>query len=349
MKIAIVKLSALGDIVHAMAGLQFIKAALPDAQIDWIVEERFAAVLADNPHINQVLTVNLKALKTDKWRVLAEIAKVRGYAAHSYDLVIDAQGLIKSALVARLLASNCVGFDQDSIREKWAALLYARHVAYPYDANTIDRNVAVLTQPLGITVGPEQIMAKQPFLFFQPPQTTLDDYFPANQTNIVLVIGSTWPSRNYPLEKYLQVIFGLEANFLICWGNEKEHWMAQWLAERSLARALPQLSLNDLKAALARADLVIGNDTGPTHMAWGLNRPSLTLFGPTPVSRVYQTEINRVLKSPSHVNPFKLDKNDFSIAEIDPKQVISVAEQLLVQCESADPSAQTTASPDLDP
>lgn len=329
MKIAIVKLSALGDIVHAMAGLQFIKAALPNAEIDWIVEERFAGVLADNPHLSQVLPVNLKALKTDKWRLLAEVNKVRGYAVRGYDLVIDAQGLIKSALVARLLSANCVGFDQDSIREKWAALLYARHIAYPYDANTIDRNVAVLTQPLGIQVTSEQIRAKQPFLHFHAPQTALDDYFPADQTNIVLVIGSTWPSRNYPLQQYLQVIFGLEANFLICWGNEKEHWMAQWLAERSLARALPQLSLNDLKAALARADLIIGNDTGPTHMAWGLNRPSITLFGPTPVSRVYQTDINRVLKSPSQVNPFKLDKNDFSIAEIEAKAVISLAGEIL--------------------
>ncbi len=329
MKIAVVKLSALGDIVHAMAALQFIKAALPLAQIDWIVEQRFAGVLADNPHIGQVLGVNLKALKTDKWQIFAEIAKVRRYAEQDYDLVIDAQGLIKSALVARLLSPHCAGFDQDSIREKWAALFYSKHIAYPYDANTIDRNVAVLTQPLGIQVSTEQILSKQPFLFFQPPQAPLDAYFASDQANIILVIGSTWPSRNYPLEKYLQVIFGLEANFLICWGNEKEHWMAQWLAERSLARVLPQMSLNDLKAAIARADLLIGNDTGPTHMAWGLNRPSITLFGPTPVSRVYQTPINKVLKSPSLVNPFKLDKNDFSIAEIEVNAVTMLANQLL--------------------
>lgn len=331
MKIAIVKLSALGDIVHAMVALQFIKSTLPAVQIDWIVEERFAGILADNPHIDNVLGVSLKALKTDKWRIFAEIAKVRAYATQGYDLVIDAQGLIKSALVARLLSANCLGFDQNSIREKWAAMLYQRHIAYPYDANTIDRNVAVLTQGLGLVVSKEHILEKQAFLYFQAPKASLDNYFPAGSVNIVLVIGSTWPSRNYPLEQYLQVIFGLEANFLICWGNEKEHWMAQWLAERSLARVLPQLSLNDLKAALARADLVIGNDTGPTHMAWGLNRPSITLFGPTPVSRVYQTEINKVLKSPSVVNPFKLDKNDFSIAEIAPRAIIDLANELLAK------------------
>jgi heptosyltransferase-1 len=89
------------------------------------------------------------------------------------------------------------------------------------------------------------------------------------------------------------------------------------------------MSLNDLKALIAEADLVIGNDTGPTHMAWGMNRPSITLFGPTPVSRVYQTDINKVLKSPSVVNPFKLDRSDFSIGEIAETEIIRLAEQLL--------------------
>ncbi|WFP52229.1 lipopolysaccharide heptosyltransferase I [Methylomonas sp. EFPC3] len=339
MRIAVVKLSALGDIVHAMVALQFIKAAYPDLTIDWIVEERFAGLLADNPHIDQVLPLNLKALKTDKLRIFGEIGKVRGYAKHGYDLVIDAQGLIKSALVSRLLAANCAGFDRNSIREKSAAWFYAQTVACPYDANTIDRNVTVLTRPLGLEVGTDRILEKQPFLFFRPPRIRLEDYFSKQQSNILLVVGSTWPSRNYPLEKYLQVIFDVEANFLICWGNEKEHWMAQWLAERSLARVLPQMNLNDLKAVVAKSDLVIGNDTGPTHMAWGMNRPSITLFGPTPVSRVYQTEINQVLKSPSVVDPFKLNKNDFSIGEIPVADIVALAKQLLPK-----PAAETAES-----
>ena len=330
MKIAIVKLSALGDIVHAMVALQFIKAALPDVQIDWLVEQRFAGLLADNPDINRILTVNLKALKTDKSGVFQEIAKIKSYAANGYDLVIDAQGLIKSALVARLLSSRCAGFDKHSIREKAAAYLYRQTVACPYDANTIDRNVAVLTQPLGIQVSREQIVNKQPFLFYQPPEQSLDDFFLAGQSHVLFVIGSTWPSRNYPKEKYLQVARGLNANCLISWGNEQEREAAEWIAQRSAARVLPRLSLNDLKAVIAKADLVIGNDTGPTHMAWGLNRPSITLFGPTPVSRVYQTGINKVLKSSSQVNPFKLDKNDFSIAEIDENAVIALAKSLLL-------------------
>lgn len=328
MKIAIVKLSALGDIVHAMVALQFIKAAYPEAQIDWVVEQGLTGVLEHNPHINHVLPVNLKALKGNKSLVFQEIAKVRQYAAEGYDLVIDAQGLIKSAVVARLLSSRCAGFDQSSIREKWASVLYKYVVAIAYDANTIDRNVAVLTRPLGLEIGTQQIVEKRPFLFFLPPQAALDDYFVADKPNIILVIGSTWASRNYPLDNYLQLINSLDGNFLICWGTGQEHWMAQWLAERSEAKALPRLSLNDLKAAIARCDLLIGNDTGPTHMAWGLNRPSITLFGPTPVSRVYQTAINKVLKSPSRVNPYRLNKNDFSIGKIAVADIVEQVQQL---------------------
>ena len=104
MKIAIVKLSALGDIVHAMVALQFIKAHSPEIQIDWIVEERFAGLLKNNPDIDNILAVNLKALKSDKVRIFKQVKKILKFANNDYDLVIDAQGLIKSAVTAKLVS-----------------------------------------------------------------------------------------------------------------------------------------------------------------------------------------------------------------------------------------------------
>lgn len=330
MNIAIVKLSALGDIVHAMVALQFVKQAFADIKIDWLVEERFAGVLQDNPDINRILTVNLKSLKENKLQLFDEIKKVRGYVNNHYDQVIDAQGLIKSAVTARLLSANTVGFDKHSIREKPATLLYKKTVAYPYDANTIDRNAAIIGRSLGIEISEQQIVNKAPFLFYKDRDSQLDCYFAKDKANILFVIGSTWPSRNYPKEKYLTVMQGLNANSLIIWGNEQEKQAAKWIANRTdKAKVLPKLDFNNLKAVLAHSDLVIGNDTGPTHMAWGLNKPSITLFGSTPVSRVYQTGINKVLKSSSKVNPFKLDKNDFSINEIKETDVIELAQSLL--------------------
>lgn len=329
MKIAIVKLSALGDIVHAMVALQFIKQSFPDAIIDWVVEARFSGVLEENPDINQILTVDLKSLKANKTQLFAEIKKVRQYANRHYDCVIDAQGLIKSAITARLLSANTAGFDKHSIREKPAAWLYKTKVAIPYDANTIDRNVAVIGRPLGVEISAQQILNKVPFLFFTE-ENQLVPYFVNDKANILFAIGSTWASRNYPKDKYLKVIQGLDSNSLLIWGNEQEKQAAEWIASQAAnATVLPKLNFNGLKAVLAQSDLVIGNDTGPTHMAWGLNRPSITLFGPTPVSRVYQTPINKVLKSSSIVNPFKLDKNDYSITEINEKDIIALARALL--------------------
>lgn len=330
MKIAIVKLSALGDIVHAMVALQFIKARSPDIRIDWIVEQRFAEVLKHNPDIDNILTVNLKALKTDKSGLFAEFKKIRSYANNNYDLVIDAQGLIKSAVTAKLLGKRIAGFDTDSIREKAASWFYDVKVACAYDANTIDRNALVLSSPLGIDITKEQILSKKPFLFFNNEDPQIYDYLSKDRSNIVLVIGSTWDSRNYPAAKFVKIAKALQQNCLVVWGSDQEKATAEWMAAQSgLIKVMPKLDLNSLKALIANADLLIGNDTGPTHMAWGLNRPSITIFGPTPVSRVYQTDINKVVKSASVVNPYKLDKQDYSIRDVDEQEVIEQAELLL--------------------
>ena len=262
--------------------------------------------------------------------MFAQIKAIRQQAQQQYDLVIDAQGLIKSAVVAGLLGKRRAGFDADSIREKAAAWFYQVKIACAYDANTIDRNATVLSQPLGLTITPEQIYKKAPFLFYKAEDQSIYDVLSPDKRNIVLVIGSTWESRNYPADKLVKVAEALQQNCLVIWGSSREQTKAEWMAQQSnTIKVLPRLDLNSLKALIATADLLIGNDTGPTHMAWALNIPSITLFGPTPVSRVYQTDINKVLKSPSIVNPFKLNKQDFSIQEIEELEVIQLAESLL--------------------
>ncbi len=329
MKIAIVKLSALGDIVHAMVGLQFIKQQQPQIQIDWIVEKNFLPILENNPDIHALYAVNLKALKKDKRLLYAELNNIRAIAKNNYDLVIDAQGLIKSAIVARLVGKKVAGFNRHSIREKLAAYFYQLKIDSPYHANTIDRNAKILSGPLGFSISSTQILQKKPFLFFNE-NSDLNRYFSAQSKNILFVIGSTWESRNYPKEQFLQIAKTLQQNCLVIWGNSAELEKANWLAARSqFIQVMPKLNLNDLKAVIAKADLIIGNDTGPTHLAWGLNVPAIILFGCTPISRVYQTPFNRVLKSPSLVNPYKLNKYDDSIKQIPVSQVIKLAYELL--------------------
>jgi heptosyltransferase-1 len=188
----------------------------------------------------------------------------------------------------------------------------------------------ILSGPLGISIAPEQILNKKPFLFFNNEDRQIYDYLLKDQQNIVLVIGSTWDSRNYSPDKFVKIAEALQQNCLVVWGSEKEKADAEWMAAQSgFIKVMPKLDLNSLKALIAKADLLIGNDTGPTHMAWALNRPSITIFGPTPVSRVYQTDINKVVKSASIVNPYKLNKQDYSIKDIDECEIIEQAKLLL--------------------
>lgn len=330
MKIAIVKLSAMGDIIHAMVALQYIKEANPNIKIDWIVEREFAKVLEGNPHINRVLPLNLKSIKENKKEILSQIKKIRSYAKNEYDLVIDAQGLIKSAIVSKFLGKNIAGFSKNSIREGFASYFYKQKIEIAYDANTIDRNAKVMSEPLGLEISSQMIIDKKPFLFYIDNNKALNEYLSDKKKNIIFIIGSTWESRNYPKEKFVEIANHLKENILIAWGGEEEREKAQWIESKSTyAKALPKIDLNSLKAIIAKSDLVIGNDTGPTHIAWGLNVPSITIFGPTPVNRVYQTPINKTIKSKSKVDHFKLDKNDFSITKIPSHKIILMAKVLL--------------------
>jgi len=331
MKIAIVKLSAMGDIIHAMTALQFIKEKIPESRIDWIVEHSLIGILENNPHIDNILPVDLKSIKKNPLNIINEIRKIRAYAKNNYNIVIDVQGLIKSAITSKLLTTNGNnwGFSKESIREGEASYFYNNHIDIAYHANTIDRNMRMLSKPLGFEISKRDIINKEPILYYIADDY-INIYLKQDKKNIVFVVGSTWDSRNYPKEKFAKIADTLKENILVLWGTEKEREIAEWIAYSSVyAVAVPRLSFNDLKLLISRADLLIGNDTGPTHIAWGLNIPSITIFGPTPVERVYQTNINRVIKSKSIIDHYKLDKNDFSINDINHKDIIQMANRLL--------------------
>lgn len=325
MKICIVKLSAMGDIIHAMAALQFIKKRLPEARIDWVVESGFAGVLKNNPHIDNILEVNLKSIKKKKSEIFNQYKIVKSYSKNDYDMIIDAQGLLKSAIVAKIIGAKVIaGFDKESIREGIASYFYDKKVHKAYDANTIDRNMRVICEPIGIEVTSRDIIDKEPFLFSSSHVKDLSDIFN------IFVIGSTWESRNYPKEKFVEIAESLKTKTLIVWGSEEEHQKALWMQENSkYLHVLPRGSLDELKYVISKCSLLIGNDTGPTHMAWGLNIPSITIFGPTPTNRVYVTPINKVVKSNSEVDHYKLNKNDFSIREIDSNDIVKIAKELI--------------------
>jgi len=332
MRIAIVKLSALGDIVHAMVVLQFIKKHLPDSVIDWVVEEGFKDILANNPDINETHTVNIKKAKQQKSlkALFKELMQLRKLPR--YDVVIDTQGLIKSAMVARMIPSDkTFGFDKQSLREGLAAKFYSDTCSVDYDKNIIKRNIAVISSALDIRISYDDILTKQPFLFSNSQISS--DPFSDFKTNIALIPGASFKSKIYPVDQYAQIANELKSqvNFIVLWGNESEKNMGE-----QIQKIVPEvhiadkLTLNELKAFIVQTDLVIGGDTGPTHMAWALNIPSITLFGSTPGYRnTYITDINRVIESESEVDPYKINKKDLSIKTIKVNDIVKMTKELL--------------------
>ncbi len=330
MKIAIVKLSALGDIIHAMIVLQFIKQHLPDATIDWVVEEGFKDILVNNPDIHQIHTVNLKRAKQQKsLRLLfKELKKIRQFG--KYDLVIDIQNLVKSALVSRIIpSSKTIGLDQQSSREGFAARFYTDTYAIKHSENVIKRNIAIVSKALNITISSDDILNKQPFLHSNSQMSS--DLISSTKMNVALIPGASFESKIYPAKQYVQVIQELDANFVILWGSESEKLIAEKIQQIApQVRIANRLTLDELKAVISQMNLVIGGDTGPTHMAWALNVPSITLFGSTPGYRnTYLTNINKIIESNSDVNPYKINKNDFSIKSIEVSDIVKVSKELL--------------------
>jgi len=330
MKIAIVKLSALGDIIHAMVALQFIKNEHPNCQIDWVVEEAFKGILANNPDIDTIHTVNIKKAKKNKSLKLLfqEFKKLRKLP--KYDVVIDAQGLIKSAIVSRVIPSDkTFGFDRNSLRESFAAKFYSDTCKIDYSENIIKRNAFVVSNALDFTISDANILNKKPFLFSNSKD--ISKTAKNRKPYVALIPGASFKSKIYPVEKYTQLANELDANVIILWGNAEEKSMAEQIQSGSKNISVSsQLTLDELKSIIAQMDLVIGGDTGPTHMAWALNIPSITLFGSTPGYRnTYTTDVNRVIESGSKVDPYKIDKNDLSIKAIKVNDIVKMTKELL--------------------
>jgi len=331
-RIALVRLTALGDVIHTAASLQFIKAALPDTRITWFVEEKFAGVLEHNRDIDDIVPLDLHSLK--KERSLSKLSTIRRRikAAGPFDLVIDVQGLIKSAVVARLAGNNVAGLDRRSAREPVASLLY--RYRYPVDCAGIApmRFASLISQALGIPITKEMMASKEPYLFCDPrrDRMEIDRFFASDHPSILIVTAASNESKTYPPERWIEVLRGLKgANVLLIAGSEKERQEAQKIAEATEAILLPPLDLDSLKYAVSRCDLLLGGDTGPSHLAWAMNRPSLLLFGSTPRTMMFETEKNLALTSGAPVHPCRFDKSDRSITAIEPSEILSLVERML--------------------
>jgi heptosyltransferase-1 len=306
---AIVRLSALGDIIHTAIILQFLP-----KKVDWIVEEGFAEILEHNPHINSIKKVNLKSLKDNKLNIFSEYKKLKTF---SYDRAIDFQGLIKSAIVSKIIAKKVVG--REDVRENIAKIFYDEKIKT--SNHTIDRYRDMINQIYNLNISQDEFINHKPFLFYKNFNTR--EFFSNSKKNIVFIVGSTAKNRQYPTKKWIELAKNLKyENILIPFGNLEEEKIAFEIAENSNAKVLPKMNLDNLKALISNADLVIGNDTGPTYIGWANNIPTILLFGTTPISRIFENRTTKIIKSKTAKYLDKLDKEDYSINDIEVNEIL---------------------------
>jgi heptosyltransferase I len=277
-KILIVRLGALGDIVHALPAVTALRAAHPDATVDWLVEAQHARLLDLFPIADRVIPIDPRA-----WA--ATVATVRQLRARRYDAALDFQGLLKSALFARLSgARRVIGFAKTALREPIAAVAYTETVDPGDHGHVIRKNLALLR-----AVGVETDAIALPALRVR--SDLVADVEAADGPRFgILNPGAGWPNKQWPPERFGALAAAVHGAaglpWVVVWGPGEEP-LARRVEEASEGTAMlaPETSLADLTALIARASIVVAGDTGPIHLAAAVGTPVVGLYGPTSPAR----------------------------------------------------------------
>jgi heptosyltransferase-1 len=286
----VIRLSSIGDIVHALPAVAALGETYPDAEIHWAVESRYAALLDGNPFVQR--TVKLDTLA---WRrkltspaVIEEIVRaVQSLRKLQFDAALDFQGLYKSALIARLSRAGMrLGFAENWLREPAAGVFYTERVAPRGCQHVIEMNLA-LVERLG--VGRLESAGWR----FPLPQNSADDEYVERQIAalggrefIVINPGGGWMTKRWAPASYAELIRWLELEFpgeVLLTGSREEEEMIQGIIRQSgshRVRSVPTTIVQFI-ALVKRARLFLGGDTGPLHLAAALKTPIVAIYGPT--------------------------------------------------------------------
>jgi len=280
--ILLVKTSSLGDVVHNLPVASDLHRAFPDAAIDWVVEENFAAIPRAHEAVRQVLPVAIRRWRRAPWRraVHAEIcAFARALRRVRYDAIIDTQGLLKSALIARAARGTRYGLDRKSAREP-LALFYDRTFSVPWSRHAVERNRALAAQALAYAA--EEIDYG---LHARPARFT----WLAAQRYAVLVHSTSATSKLWSEARWIELGAYLARHGMACalpWGSDVERARSARLAGK-IPRGIvpPLLNLDEVMALFAGAEAVVGVDTGLTHLAAALGAKTIGIYGATDPAR----------------------------------------------------------------
>jgi heptosyltransferase-1 len=275
MRLLIVKTSSMGDVVHALPVVTDVLRQHPNAQIDWLVEAPFAAIPQLNPGVGRVLPMAWRKwrgqlLKRTTWRAMAALkTEMR---REPYDLVLDLQGLLKSALWARQAGVPVAGYDRASLREPLAALAYQRTAAVPRDLHAVQRCRMLAAAHLG----------------YATPQGVPDFGLLASTAGwkpgapyAVLIPNASRPEKLWPERHWVAVGRRLQERGLlpvVLWGRDDEQTLAERIAAGCDGDVPPFLKVGEMAGVLAGAQQVVGLDTGFTHLAAAFGRPTVGIY-----------------------------------------------------------------------
>ena len=293
-RILIVRLSAIGDCVHCLPSFAALRSAFPDAEIDWLIDDRAADLFRGLPGLTRLHVLPVRKWKSEGIRGLSLLLAMRRFGKDlrrfNYDVAIDFQGLTKSAWLAKLSgAPRRIGYDDQDGREisRW---LNNERVAPPDAAvHVIDRNNALLTA-LGIQRVPSQFPL--PDFSDEDDSAPVKTLFSVNGIEssvrpLMLYAGETWESKTSSIDWLAALADSLSSTFdrpvIIGWGGATDLKRTEAIQKRMTSSAIlaPQTNLRQYAALVSRCGLFVGPDTGPMHIAAALNVPTVGIFGST--------------------------------------------------------------------
>ena len=282
MRVLIVKVSSLGDVLHTLPAITDAHQAKRDLVFDWVVEESFTEIPAWHPAVNKIIPVAIRRWRKNWAKTLldGEIGDFKQDLQEvHYDLVLDAQGLIKSGVISRLSKGLTIGLSNSTIKEPMATLFYNKVYSVPWSQHAVDRIRELFSRALQYRYDSSKvdygIDIKR--IGIDPNAKKL--------RQLVFLHGTTWRSKFWP-DNYWRELAALAAaanyDVLLPWGNDEERRRAEFIAAgNGRVNILPQQSLAGLAGHLLRSTGAVAVDTGLGHLAAALTVPTVSLYGAT--------------------------------------------------------------------
>ncbi len=306
-----VKMSSLGDVIHTLPALTDAARALPGIRFDWVVEEAFAEIPAWHPAVDQVIPVAIRRWRKRPLKNFTGPERRRARNAlrrQHYDAVIDAQGLLKSAFIVRLVKATRYGMDKHSVRERLAALAYQHKIPVPRDMHAVERIRVLFARALNypLPTGPGDYCLRDSLRGGLP-----DKLAPAGQElppGLLFFHGTARAEKLWPEDHWIELAaLAAQQGYTVWlpWGSDEERQRAERIAGRHnsgqnpAVQVLPRLDLRGLTGMLLQVSGAVAVDTGLGHLSAALDVPTVSLYGPTRTELIGAYGRNQVhLQSP---------------------------------------------------